>query len=294
MVLPNFLIIGTPKAGTTAIYHYLNQHPEIYFSPEKEPHFFSFIGEQKPHWGVKTLAEYEKLFKAVTTEKAIGEASTWYLYSQSAAKQIRKYLPNVKLIIILRNPIERAYSSWAFRVQCGWESIIDFEQALQAEENRISNNYEWDFHYLKTGFYYHQIQRYFNLFSKEQIFICTYDELKDDSPSLIQDIFNFLEVDNSFIPDTSIRHNQTQLPKNKIFNRFLTKSSCWKNIIKIFVPDNIRKKLQNKITITNQTSVPKLSQKIKTKYTSLYEEDILKTSELSSIDVSQWLNFENI
>ncbi|MDJ0647624.1 MAG: sulfotransferase [Xenococcaceae cyanobacterium MO_188.B19] len=68
MVLPNFLIIGTPKAGTTSLYHYLNQHPEIYFSPHKEPHFFSFIGEQQPHWGVKTLAEYEALFEGVTNE----------------------------------------------------------------------------------------------------------------------------------------------------------------------------------------------------------------------------------
>ncbi len=290
MVLPNFLIIGTPKAGTTAIYHYLKQHPEIYLSPNKEPHFFSFIGEQKPDWGVKTLAEYEKLFQGVTQEKAIGEASIWYLYSQSAAEQIKHYIPDVKIIIILRNPIERAYSSWAFRVQCGWESIVDFQQALQAEENRIANNYEWDFHYLHTGFYYNQIQRYFKLFPREQIFIGTHDDLKQDCASFLKNIFNFLEVDDTFIPDTSIRHNQTKFPKNKLINQLLTKSSHWKEVAKILIPDILRKNLRSKIIETNQYSVPKLSQELRNKYTLLYREDILKTSELSNVDISQWLN----
>lgn len=290
MVLPNFLIVGTPKAGTTAIYHYLNQHPEIYFSPHKEPHFFSFIGEQKPHWGVKTLAEYEELFEGVTTEKAIGEASTWYLYSQSAAQQIKKYIPYVKVIIILRNPIERAYSSWAFRVQCGWESIVNFEQAVQAEKNRIANHYEWDFHYLQTGFYYEQIKRYFNLFPRNQIFICTHDSLNQDCISLLQNIFNFLEVDNNFIPDVSIRHNQTKLAKSQLVDNLLTKSSHCKTVLKFLIPDAMRNRLRSKIIQNNQLLVPKLPPELKKQYTLLYREDILKTSNLINIDFSQWLN----
>lgn len=291
MVLPNFLIIGTPKAGTTSIYHYLNQHPEIFLSPKKEPHFFSFIDEKKPHWAVKNIIEYEKLFQGVTQEKAIGEASTWYLYSQYAAEQIKKLIPNTKLIIILRNPIERAYSSWAFSVQHGWESIGDFEQALQAEENRIANNCEWDFHYLKTGFYYNQIQRYFELFPREQIFICTYDNLKQDCASLLKRIFSFLEVNDDFIPDISTRHNRTALYRNKFINQLITKSSYWKEVAKELIPNTIGKKIKNKLMQTNQYSVPKLSQEIKIKYNLLYKEDILRTSELIDLDISQWLNF---
>ncbi|MDY7020400.1 MAG: sulfotransferase, partial [Cyanobacteriota bacterium] len=89
MRMPNFLMLGTPKAGTTAIYNYLKQHPQIYMPPFKEPHFFSFEGEQKPHWGIQTLEDYQALFQEATSEQIIGEASTWYLYSQTAAERIR-------------------------------------------------------------------------------------------------------------------------------------------------------------------------------------------------------------
>lgn len=293
MVLPNFLIVGTPKSGTTSLYHYLNQHPEIYFSSHKEPHFFSFIGEQKPHWGIKTIAEYEKLFEDATNEKAIGEASTWYLYSKSAAEQIKKYIPNVKLIIILRNPIERAYSSWAFQIQCGWESIVDFEEALQAEKNRMKNGCGWDFHYLHTGFYYKQIQRYFNLFSREQIKIYTHDDLKQNCTFVIKDIFDFLEVDNSFVPDTSIRHNSTRLPKNQLINLFFKKNSYYKEAIKALIPHSLRKKMREKVLYSNSSSTYNLSQELKAKYTLLYKDDILKTSELSKLDFSHWLDLQS-
>ena len=135
-----------------------------------------------------------------------------------------------------------------------------------------------------------QIKRYFNLFSRDQIFISTHDDLKQDCISLLQSIFDFLEVDNNFVPNISIRHNQTKLPKNQIINQFLTKSSHWKEIAKFLMPNFIRNNLRNKVVQINHASVSKLSQKVKKKYILLYQEDILKTSELINLDVSQWLN----
>jgi hypothetical protein len=289
MVLPNFLIIGTPKAGTTAVYKYLDRHPEIYFSSIKEPHFFSFIGEQKPHWGVKTLAEYEQLFAEVKNEKAIGEASTWYLYSQTAAEQIKQHIPHAKLIIMLRNPIDRAYSSWAFRVQCGWESIANFERALAMESDRIKNNYEWDFHYLQSGFYAEQIGRYLKLFSRNQIHICLYEDFRSNPSAAIHNIFNFLEVDCTFKPDTSVKHNVTYLPKNTLVNSLFSNRSNLKRSIKALIPESLRNLVITKIRQNNQLQLPPLSPQIKQQYISLYREDILKTAKLIDRDISQWL-----
>lgn len=119
MPLPTFLIVGAPKAGTTSLYHYLRSHPDVFMSEAKEPHYFSYAGEGQPAWGMRSLDAYEALFDSVHGERATGEASTWYLYSETAAEEIYRALPNTQIIILLRNPIGRAYSSWSYRVQMG-------------------------------------------------------------------------------------------------------------------------------------------------------------------------------
>ncbi len=164
MAMPNFLIIGAAKAGTTALYSYLKQHPQIYMSPEKEPHFFAFEGEQpnfggtagKQEWLNRTvitdIETYRKQFQKVSREIAIGEASALYLYIPKAVERINHYIPDVKLITILRNPIERAYSAFLFQIRDELEPITDFAQALEEEKIRINKNWypfiiisTWDF-----------------------------------------------------------------------------------------------------------------------------------------------------
>ena len=130
-ILPNFLIIGAAKAGTTALWHYLRQHPEIYMSPHKEPRFFALYGQPVNFKGpgdktrfkfVTELQEYHQLFAGVQNEKAIGEASPWYLYVKSAAPAIKKMLPDVKLVVFLRDPVERASTNYLHVVNEGLDS----------------------------------------------------------------------------------------------------------------------------------------------------------------------------
>lgn len=289
MIMPNFLILGTPKAGTTSIYNYLNQHPQIYLPSFKEPHFFSYEGEKKPQWGIKSLEAYSLLFDGVTRETAIGEASTWYLYSHTAAKQIRDRLPKAKLIAILRNPMERAYSSWAFRVQCGWESIANFEQAIQAEASRRSNNWEWDFHYLQAGFYYKQIKRYYDLFPKEQVRVYLYEDLKANPTGLLQIIYQFLNVDDTFTPDISIKHNTTSLPRFDFLNLFLTQKSKTKDFFKTLLPYRFRQTLASQLRQENQVKISPLTLDLRQQLLSLYREDIFKLEDLLNQDLSKWL-----
>lgn len=146
MTMPNFLIVGAQKAGTTSLHYYLKQHPQIYMRPRKEPHFFEGM-----HWdfyrpgrimlAVTDLADYQALFEGVTDEKAIGEASASYLYSPKAPTLIKRSIPDARLIAILRNPPDRAYSNFLHCVRGGRESIVDFAEALRVEEERIILEY---------------------------------------------------------------------------------------------------------------------------------------------------------
>ncbi len=123
MTMPNFLIVGAMKCGTTALYYYLEQHPQIFMSPVKEPNFFCFEGREGLDSGnsITDIAAYRGLFRGVSSERAIGEASHCYLYEPRAVERIKHYTPDARLIAILRSPIERAYSHFLHAVRNGTE-----------------------------------------------------------------------------------------------------------------------------------------------------------------------------
>ena len=176
MIMPNFLIVGAAKAGTTALYTYLKQHPQVYTTPQKETSFFAFEGEkinftgpgdnQVSEYPITDLATYQQQFQGVNQEKAIGEACPVYLYHPQAARRIHHYVPDVRLIAILRNPIDRAYTNYLHLVREGRETATDFIDALQAEPQRIKDNWLWFWYYTKLGYYAEQLQRYYQLFVK--------------------------------------------------------------------------------------------------------------------------------
>lgn len=147
MRLPNFLIIGAAKSGTSSLYRYLMEHPQVFMSPVKEPNFFALEGEQidfsNPAMAEQVLPKlatdldaYRTLFQDVQHEQAIGEASSWYLHSTRAPVRIRRHIPEAKLIAILRNPAQRAYSGYRMNVRDGWEPCATFDDALQDQERR--------------------------------------------------------------------------------------------------------------------------------------------------------------
>ena len=213
--LPNFLIIGAAKAGTTALHEYLQQHPQIYMTPTKETNFFAFAGEDLNFQGPKDealkdfsitdLDTYQAEFAEVTNEKAIGEACPSYLYYPQAASRIKHYLPDVRLIVILRNPVDRAYANFLHTVRDDREPYRNFALALQEEPNRIDNNWEWFWHYIQVGFYGKQLKHYYETFAPSQIKIYLYEDLKENAIALLQDIFCWLEVENTFVPDMALR-----------------------------------------------------------------------------------------
>ena len=295
MVLPNFLIIGAAKAGTTSLYSYLKQHPQIYMSAVKEPRFFApevyTDYNNVARSGIKevpfTLEEYEQLFADVTTEIAIGEASTEYLYFPGVAARIKERLPEVKLIAILRNPVERAFSAFCYQLRDDYEPLT-FEAALNAESERIKQGYRQGWHYQQVGFYYEQIKRYLDTFAAEKIKIYLHEELIKDSVSITQDIYSFLGVDASFVPDLT-KKNISGIPKNRLLHNIFTKENPLKSLVKPLLSEQVRQNIYQKVRKNNLKGKPSLALETRQQLIELYREDILKLQELIQRDLSHWL-----
>jgi len=221
--LPNFLILGAAKAGTTALYYYLRQHPQIYMTPLKETNFFAlkdkplnFCGPGDDNYvnrmSITCLEQYQQQFDGVRDETAIGEASPLYLYEPKAAACIKEHVPDAKLLVILRNPIDRAYSAFVHLVRDGRETTRDFAEALTLEDERIAAGWEHIWHYKKMGLYAEQLERYFALFGRENVRVDLYYDFKTRPVELMQEIFAYLDVDNTFAPDISQRYNEASVP----------------------------------------------------------------------------------
>jgi hypothetical protein len=293
--LPNFLIIGAARSGTTSLYYYLNQHPEI-FMPKgvKEPSFFSFKNQNLKNYInfspayreqiTTTHLDYQKLFEDVNNEIAIGEASNAYMYYRPTASTIKKYLPDVKVIAILRNPIERAFSHFVTNVMHNRESENDFEKAVLAEQSRIENNWEWGYHYINVGFYYRQLKEYFDLFERNKIHICLHHEFKANPKLVLKDIFSFLKVKTNYIPDLSYTHSVSGLPKNNNYYFFYRNI----NYVKFFISEKLYYNLKENLR-KKAFSKPIISINTKNKLKRIYQNDIEKLELLIEKDLSVWL-----
>lgn len=297
MTLPNFLIIGAAKSGTTALYHYLGQHPQVYMSPQKETNFFSF-GEQKVRFSgprvklfsdsiITTLDSYEKQFEGASNELAIGEASPWYLYSDRAAANIAACIPHAKLVAVFRNPADRAFSSYLHVVQDGRESL-SFEEGLAAEEGRIAQGWEPIWHYRSVGFYAGQVERFLELFSWDQVRFYLYDDLLKDPGNLLMDLYRFLEVDPDFKADTSLRPNATGVPRNQLLGRLLLRPNLLRSAAKLFIPRRLGYNLNQRLN-RQLLKKPSMSVEIRRKLLDGYRSDILALQDLIGRDLSGWL-----
>jgi hypothetical protein len=296
MIMPNFLIIGAAKSGTTALYHYLKQHPRVYMSHNKETNFFAFEGQEVRFHGpgddrmcestITTLKAYEEQFGAVSDEIAIGEASPWYLYSAQAAENIARRVPDTKLIAVLRNPVDRAFSSYLHVTRDGRESLT-FEEGLLAEEKRIEQGWEFIWHYQRAGFYAAQVERFLNLFPREQVRFYLYDDLLTDPGRFLRGIYEFLGVDTTFVADTSFKPNATGIPKNRLMGRLLLQPNPLRSTVKLFMPKRLRYGLSQRM---NQRLVrkPSLSEETRRKLLSNYKDDISHLQNLIGRDLSVW------
>jgi hypothetical protein len=280
------------------MYHYLCQHPQIYMSSVKEPYFFSYSEKEEYSKGpgdqfrmkdaVDNIHDYEKLFLGAQQYIARGEASTTYLDSVFAPELIKHHVPESKIIVILRNPVERAYASFTHLRRDGCEPYADFARALQEEDKRISRKWSPLFHYKKRQFTFEKLNRYFSAFDSSKMRVYLYDDWKNDNHMILRDIFRFLGVDDNFSPDTSTKVNVGVLPKNESIHNFFVNKSAIKSTLKRLIPVKFRSNIKRNLMNLNFEKRP-LPADIRKELICAYREDVLKVQELINRDLSPWL-----
>jgi len=312
VTMPTFLIIGAMKGGTTALYRLLAQHPEIYMSPVKEPNFYAYRngrpkrghprGLPYPVWIVDTpqaaqramergvdaasftsLTAYQRLWQGVR-EPQRGEASVLYLYLPHVAESIATASPSMKLIAILRNPVDRAYSHYLMARRLGREPIPSFAEAMEAEASRLAQDYDPFWHYRSLGYYHTQLERYFRAFDRSQILIMLNDDLKRDLGGEYARLLRFLEVDTSFEPGPERKYNIGGQPKSTLLYRFATSPSSTKDWLKRLVPTQYHATIMNRFVLSR----PELDGQLRKQLARSYHDDIMRLEDLIGRDLSAW------
>ncbi|MGQ0777525.1 MAG: sulfotransferase family protein [Pseudonocardiales bacterium] len=264
-MFPNFVVIGSSRSGTTSLYHHLKEHPQVYVTPVLEPRFFAFEGDDLDYRGpgdyllkervVTRVADYVALFDDVVAETAVGEVSPAYLSSASAPRCIHRYMPNAKIIAILRHPVDRAISSFRLEQLDGFEAAPSLAVALDLEAERMRANWSYVWRYGYRGLYYTHLRRYFDLFPRDRIKVLRYEDWDDNNGvTLLREVFGFLGVDDKVLPERAVRLNSTRA------DRFVARG------IPRFDPS------------------PELSAKL----SHLYRDEIDRLEELTDLDLSTW------
>ncbi len=296
--MPNFLIIGAARSGTTSLHRYLSSHPEIYMSAVKEPNFFaqengrfdyadSAPGQKiRIRLSVLDPKKYEALFRHVTHEKAIGEASPSYLGSPGAAARIRKAIPSVRLIAILRHPAERAYANYMGRLRDGRESNLDPYDALGGALRGRGPGWRSEV-YIGMGLYHERLRPFFERFDGERIRICLFDDLVRDPQSVLSELFSFLGVDPGFEPDTSIAHNPSGMIANPALRMVWTKSKPLGARLGRWLPEPIHAAAWS--LVRRNLSRPPFPPDLRAALIERYRPDILELEKLLDRDLSDWL-----
>jgi Sulfotransferase family len=214
-IWPNFFLVGAHKTGTTSLYFYLKQHPQVFLPALKEPHYFSRFRPYSemlyPHPRVSDEATYLRLFSKAAGHKAVGEASSSYLCDEGAAERIHQAAPHAKIVIMLRDPVARAYSQYLMDAREGWQDR-PFYEALLEDWNRPEKGWGVSHMYVEPGLYRDQVKRYLQRFGPEQVLVLPFSDLRTPQGrrKMLGELISFLELDPAYLDriDTSQVENE--------------------------------------------------------------------------------------
>jgi len=283
MVKPNLFIVGAPKAGTTSVYEYLKKHPDVYFPRLKEPNYFSSkeIISQKLYYKVpiiKTESSYLSLYSQHKNQKIIGDASVSYLYYPKVAARIRNYNPDAKIIIILRDPIQRAFSHYLMDYRLGYINV-EFEN-IYYDKEKYPLHYQ---QYFLVSKYYEQVKRYIEIFN-DNCTVLFFDDLKSNPIVFMNQVYSFLGIDS--INDVDYKkYNQFVVPRNR-FWKYMYSNSMVRVISKIFIPGSIRKAVKK--AILPEAKKPVINSELKNELIKYFKNDIIMLEQLLNVDLSKW------
>lgn len=298
---PTFLVLGAYKAGTTSLYYYLRQHPQIYLPSIKEVRYLTYAGHQQcpltpvelraSSWPVQTLTAYEALFAAAQPDQiACGEVSPCYLaFPKQSILGIQQYAPQAKLIVILRNPVDRAYSSFINLVRSGREEVQDFRTVIKLEESgKVRATDGSPRRNLQESYYFSALKSYYQAFPSEQIQLFLYDDWQRDAQGLLRAIFRFVAVDETFQPDRSQKYNVAAWPRSARLHRWLHRAEHFSNRLDKCWP-TLGQRLHSALIRLNLTTAPALPADLRRQLTDRYRADIIQLEALIGRDLSHWL-----
>jgi hypothetical protein len=289
MIRPEYYVVGTAKAGTTSLFRYFLDHPQVFVPSNKETYFFGKYCYEDSK--IETIQEYQRIFSSAARDDKCVEVSTSYLYSKTAASEIKEYNPDAKIIIILRNPVDRAFSNYKYKLKTGKENCFNFEDAVSLEKSRISEGAPYGFHYINMGLYFNQVKRYIDIFDKDNLLILLFDELKTDPELFYQKITDFMGIESLADFNVAKKFNKSGKIRSKILMRILNGDNIFKRLVKKIVPQDKQRHVSGflkDLNISKKKNIMRIETKSRLK--ELFHDDIKKLEACIDRDLSSWLN----
>ena len=281
----DFFIVGAPKAGTTSLYKYLNQHQDVVMSSVKEPNYFSKeeLESQDLYYASKNITDekdYHSLFQANGEKKKLGEASVSYLFYPKVSKRIFTYNKDAKIIIILRNPVDRAYSHYKMDFRLGFVKR-DFEDLVLNNNQEGSLFYQ---QYIDLGLYHLQVKSYIDEFGSTNVCVMFYEDLKKDRATFVNNIFSFLNLKSDSNIIFNLKYNKSKLPSNNFMRYLYSISLVRKTASFLFNERLINFINKNFFRESNQ----EIESKVRHKLNQVFLNDIFMLEKLLNKDLSSW------
>ncbi len=309
---PDFFIAAAPRSGTTSLFNYLAQHPEIQMSSQKEPAFFHFTyprpdfealarihGEERfaesvSHYeqtralAVTDGASYHDLWTDAAGTRLRGEATPTYLYDANALEKLRESRPRAKLVLLLRNPTDRAYSQYLQYLRHGFESTYSFEEALQREPADVEDFWWGMRRYLRMGLYADHVDGCLNGFGAGRVGVFLYENFAAAPEMVVGEIIRFLGIDTPNQIETSLRHKQAFVPVPGLAVRIARSEGRLKAVARLLLPDPLRNRLHRRIIYRRQLQPPPILIETRKRLNSFFEPGIRRLELLLDRDLSIW------
>ena len=291
---PNLFIVGPPRSGTTTLHDWLRQHPDIFMSSIKEPHFFSSIEfpdiEREVLRVTRNQQEYLSLFRDGEGMAIRGESSSHYLADPASAERIHEAVPDAKIITILRDPVQRAFSHYLLFGRRGEQPA--FNQVIRQCIERRPPYDNAAFNLVDMGLYHQQLQHYYQFFSPEQVLVVSFQKLQDQPADVLGEICDFLGVDGGAVNDidTDRASNPYMQPSNRLFGKLLSSNILTSFGLKI-IPRPLLQKIRYGLLL-KPGEKPELDAETRRLLTEIYEPEVGRLEELLNRDfASLWAGF---
>lgn len=302
VTIPNTFIVGAPRSGTTALHHYLSQHPDIFMSDPKEPHHFGrdlWTDYTEFFRRFRDQGRYLSLFKEASRAKAVGEASVWYLFSSTAAKEIHEFNPDARIIVTLRHPVDYMHSLHQHMRISGEEPVEDFLEAIDTDRDaRIQKGIELVGRY-RTGFpgyrptarFAEQIQRYHEIFGEDRVHVVLLDDIKKDTQAACGSICEFLGLERDYDADFS-PVNESRVVKRRWLHKAMTQDWQWRHRLGKLLPEQVRVGVWRKLhdVATSRQRRGKLDPELRKRLTVEFSDEIDKLGAVIGRDLGHWLD----